>query len=264
MTNQRLANEPAGRVVGVDGCAGGWVAVWSDSDQQGFKSSLYGDIAAVFESHRDAERLLVDIPIGLAASTARDCDRLARRRLGARGSSVFPAPCRAVVDYRQREGEAATYTRANEIQQAHLGAGISQQAWNITPKIAAMDGFLRDESPEVDVFESHPECCFATLNDGYPVAQPKADQRGRAARFGVLAAWAEGWQSCYETALDRYFRKAVARDDIVDALVLCVAGQQSLASMPTEPPEDERGLSMEIVAPAIEPAWQQYTTLAER
>jgi predicted RNase H-like nuclease len=264
MTDQQLASEPAGRVVGLDGCAGGWVAVWADPDEQGFKSELYENIASVCNSHTAAERLLVDIPIGLATSSARECDRIARRRLGARGTSVFPAPCRAVVDYRQREGGAATYTRANEIQQENLGSGISQQAWNITPKIAAVNAFLRDESPEVDVYESHPEYCFAALNDGYPVAQPKSEKRGRAARFGVLAEWAESWQSCYEDALEEHYRKDVARDDIVDALVLCVAGQQSLASVPTEPPEDERGLPMQIVAPAIEPAWQAYTGLAER
>lgn len=264
MADQRLASEPVGRVVGVDGCAGGWIAVWADPDEQGFKNRLYDDIAAVFESHRGAERFLVDIPIGLASSSPRECDRLARRRLGARGSSVFPAPCRAVVEYRQREGEAATYNRANEIQQVHLGSGISQQAWNITPKIAATDTVLREGSPAVTVYESHPECCFAAFNDGYPIAQPKSDQRGRAARFGVLAEWAAGWQSCYESSLDAYFRKDVARDDILDALILCAAGQQSLASVPVEPPVDERGVPMQIVAPAIEPTWQQYATLAER
>jgi len=261
---QRLTNEPTGRVVGVDGCAGGWFAVWSDSDNGALQHALYKELSGVFAAHSHADRLLVDIPIGLASSTARECDRLARRRLGARGVSVFPAPCRAVVEYRQRAGPTATYERANEIQREQLDAGISQQAWNITPKVAAMDLFLREESPAVDVYESHPEWCFMALNDGYPIAQPKADQRGRAARFGVLATWADGWQSCYETAVEAHFRKDVARDDIVDALVLCVAGQQSLQSVPVEPPVDERGVPMRIVAPAIEPLWQAYTELAGR
>lgn len=262
--HQRVAAEPSGRVVGVDGCAGGWVAVWSDSDRQGFTSRLYADSRSLFAAHTDAERLLVDIPIGLAASSARECDRIARRRLGTRGSSVFPAPCRAVVEYRKREGEAATYEQANSIQREQLGAGISRQAWNITSKIAAIDTHLQDELQAVDVYESHPELCFAALNDGYPIAQPKSSQQGRAARFGVLAEWANGWQSCYETALDEQYRKDVARDDIVDALVLCVAGQQSLASVPADPPVDECGLPMGIVAPDREPVWAQYTGLAER
>ncbi|ATW87357.1 putative RNase H-like nuclease [Halohasta litchfieldiae] len=264
MTDQRLAGESTGRVVGVDGCAGGWFAVWTEPDEHGFESGLYVDISALFEAHGDADRLLVDIPIGLESSTARDCDRIARRRLGARGTSVFPAPCRAVVEYRQQEGEAATYERANEMQREQLNSGISRQAWNITPKIAAMDTYLRADSPAVDVYESHPELCFAALNDGYPIPQPKSSQRGRAARFGVFAEWTAGWQSCYEDALAAYYRKDVARDDIVDAMILCAAGQQPLASVPAEPPVDKRGVPMQIVAPAIEPSWAQYTTLAER
>ena len=264
MTDQRLITEPTGRVVGIDGCAGGWFAVWFDAETRRLQHELYEDVSAVFAEHGDADRLLVDIPIGLETASSRECDTLVRRRLGARGVSVFPAPCREVVEYHQREGGAATYDRANEIQREQLNAGISRQAWNITPKIAAMDDYLRSESPKVDVFESHPECCFAALNDGYPIAQPKSDERGRVARFGVLAAWTEGWESCYEAALDEYFRNAVARDDIVDAMVLAVAGRQSLQSVPAEPPVDERGLPMQIVIPAVEPAWAPYTDLADR
>lgn len=261
---QRLTSEPTGRVVGVDGCAGGWFAVWSAGDREALQHALYKDLTDLFADHAAADRLLVDIPIGLASSTARECDRLARRRLGARGVSVFPAPCRAVVEYRQRAGTTATYERANEIQREHLDAGISQQAWNITPKIAAMDLFLREESTAVDVYESHPECCFAHLNSGYPIAHPKSGNTGRAARFAVLDQWTDNWKPNYKSACEKYYFNQVARDDIVDALVLAVAGRQSLQSVPAEPPVDERGLPMQIVAPAIEPAWQAYTELAEQ
>lgn len=265
MTDQHQPNgESTGRVVGLDGCAGGWFAVWSDTDQQSLQSKLYENLADVFADHGEADRLLVDIPIGFESSTARECDILARRRLGARGVSVFPAPCRAVVEYRQREGTAATYERANEIQRKHLESGISQQAWNITSKIAAMDESLRHKSLAVDVYESHPECCFAALNDGYPIAHPKSSQTGRAARFAVLDDEIAGWKSCYQVACEDYYFNQVARDDIVDAMVLCAAGQQSLASIPAEPSVDQCGLPMQIVVPAVEPVWTQYTALAEQ
>jgi|AntRauMinimDraft_4_1070384.scaffolds.fasta_scaffold00044_6 predicted RNase H-like nuclease len=263
--DSRLTPEPTGRVVGVDGCVGGWFAVWADgSDGDGLQHALYKGLRGLFADHSEADRLLVDIPIGFESSTARECDRLARQRLGSRGVSVFPAPCRAVVEYRQQAGEAASYDRANEIQREHLDAGISQQAWNITDKIAAMDRYLREESPPADVYESHPELCFARLNRGYPIAHPKSGAIGRAARFGVLDEWTENWESIYKDACEEYYFNQVARDDIVDALVLCAAGQQPLASVPAEPPVDDRGLPMRIVAPAVEPAWQPYTELAER
>jgi predicted RNase H-like nuclease len=242
--------------------------VWSDADRQGIESELYEDLSDVFADHREADRLLADIPIGLESSTSRECDLLARRRLGIRGVSVFPAPCRRVVDYRQRDGDEVTYNRANEIQRENLDSGISQQAWNITDKIAAMDTYLRgessaDESPAVDVYESHPECCFAALNDGYPIAHSKSSQTGRAARFAVLDEAVSGWQSCYEAACEDYYFNQVARDDIIDAIVLCAAGRQPLESMPEEPPEDN-GLPMQIVVPKTEPAWVQYLLLAEQ
>ena len=261
----RLDTDPEGRVVGVDGCAGGWVAVWTDGDSDAsLQHGLYPSVDDLVAAHGDAARLLVDMPIGLASADSRECDRLARKRLGARGSSVFPAPCRAVVEYRQQTGEAASYDRANELQREQLGAGISRQAWNITDKIAAVDRSLREKSLAAHIVESHPELCFAQLNRGYPIAHPKSSETGRAARFAVLDTVLDDWQSVYKSACEEYYRNQVARDDIVDALVLCAAGQQPLTSVPAEPPVDERGLPMRIVAPDIEPAWSQHVDLAER
>ncbi len=260
--DSQLTAELTGRVVGVDGCAGGWFAVWADGE--GLRHGLYKNVRDLFAAHDDADRLLVDMPIGFESSTARECDRLARQRLGSRGVSVFPAPCRPVVEYRQQAGEAASYARANRLQREFLDAGISQQAWNITEKIAAMDRYLREESPAVDVYESHPELCFCCLNSGYPIAHPKSGETGRAARFAVLEEWTDNWEPIYKSACEKYYFNQVARDDIVDALVLCAAGQQPLASVPAEPPVDARGLPMRIVAPDLDPAWTDHADLAER
>jgi len=257
-----MATQPA-NVVGVDGCAGGWFAVQSTAAGT-LDSDRYETFAAIVDAHATADRILVDIPIGLPESDPRECDSLARERLGARGRSVFPVPCRAVVEYADEAGDDDSYDRANEIQRDHLDRGLSKQAWNITPKIAEVDRLLREDSPAVEIAESHPECCFAALNDWYPVAQPKATAAGRAARFGVLDDSLDGWRDCYETALDDYYRKHVARDDIVDALALVAAGRQPLTSLPAEPPRDTAGLPMQIVVPDREPTWQQHVSLAAR
>ena len=250
-------------VVGVDGCASGWFAVWHAESGE-LRSDRYDDFAAVVADHAAAERVLVDMPIGLPTDEPRACDSRAREYLGARGRSVFPVPCRAVVEYVTDAGDDTTYEHATELQRDHLDSGLSKQAWNITPKIAAVDRLLREASPTVDIVESHPECCFAALNDGYPVAQPKGQQAGRAARFGVLDDRLTGWQGCYEAALNDHYRRDVARDDIVDALVLVAAGQHKLGSLPTEPPTDDAGLPMQIVLPDIEPSWRQFVDLADR
>lgn len=250
-------------VVGVDGCAGGWVAVWPTA-AGGFESDRYDEFAAVVDVHATAERILIDMPIGLPETEPRECDSVARERLGARGRSVFPVPCRAVVEYAIEADEDAEYGQANELQRENLGSGLSKQAWNITPKIAEIDRLLHEESLAVDIVESHPECCFAALNDWYPVAQPKATASGRAARFGVLDSDLAGWRACYEAALDDYYRKHVARDDIIDAMALVAAGQHSLTSLPTDPPTDAAGLPMQIVVPDIEPSWHQHLPIAEQ
>ena len=248
--------------VGVDGCAGGWLAV-SSTAAGDLESECYETFSAVVDAHATADRLLVDMPIGLPDTDARECDSMARKRLGARGRSVFPVPCRAVVDY-AREADDASYDRANEMQREQLGSGLSMQAWNITPKIAEIDRVLREKSPAIDIVESHPECCFAALNDWYPVAQPKATAAGRAARFGILDDELDGWRACYEAGLDDYYRNTVARDDIVDALALFAAGRRSLTSLPAEPPRDDAELPMQIVVPDCEPSWEQHVELAER
>ncbi len=50
--------------VGVDGCPDGWIAVvYSDADFVG--ASFYENISDLWDDHSDAERILVDIPIGL-------------------------------------------------------------------------------------------------------------------------------------------------------------------------------------------------------
>ena len=251
-------------VVGVDGCAGGWFAVWTADGDEPPRSGRYESIEAVVDDHAAADTLLLDMPIGLPDSEPRACDSAARQRLGARSSSVFPVPCRAVVDYVQREGDTAAYDHANTLQREQLGSGLSKQAWNITPKIAAVDTVLRNEHPTPNIRESHPECCFAALNDWYPIAQPKSTASGRAARFGVLDSELDGWRDCYQTALDEHYRKHLARDDIIDALVLVAAGQHALTSLPAEPPTDQAGLSMEIVVPAVDPSWHQHLSVAEQ
>jgi len=263
-----LGSEPVPRcvtepVVGVDGCAGGWFAAWIAADDT-LHSRRYESIEAVVDDHNAADTLLVDMPIGLPDSEPRACDSVARQRLGARSSSVFPVPCRAVVDYAVEAGDTADYDNANTLQREHLGSGLSKQAWNITPKIAAVDTLLCERSPAVDIRESHPECCFAALNDWYPIAQPKSTTNGRAARFGVLDSELDGWRDCYETALAEHYRKHLARDDIIDALVLVAAGQQARTSLPADPPTDGAGLPMEIVVPVVDPSWHQHLSVAEQ
>src|SRR5207245_10269384 len=78
------------RQVGVDGCRAGWIAVTRTGGR--LVHSVHARITDVVAAFPRAERIFVDVPIGLPSATApvRDCDRLAREVLGARRPRVLP------------------------------------------------------------------------------------------------------------------------------------------------------------------------------
>src|ERR687886_2079559 len=84
-------------VVGVDGCPAGWIAIRLDLAAGGWRADVHRTFAELLDANRDAAAIGVDIPIGLAETGARACDRAARARLGARRSSVFTPPTRRLL-----------------------------------------------------------------------------------------------------------------------------------------------------------------------
>jgi predicted RNase H-like nuclease len=88
----------AGRpIVGVDGCRRGWVAV-AENVAEKVCGTVYERFEDLLADLPSARVIAVDMPIGLLDKGARDCDLQARRRLGPRGSSVFPVPIRPVLE----------------------------------------------------------------------------------------------------------------------------------------------------------------------
>lgn len=267
---RRIARESkAVTWVGADGCPAGWfAAVMEDGALSG---AVFDDIDALWAAHADAECIFVDVPIGISEAGRRACDEDAKRLLGARGSSVFFTPGRDVVEVYRRDGD---YDEANEISREATDAGLSIQAWNIVPKIEELDSFLREDEGDgrLDtVLESHPECCFLSLN-GQPLAYSKSSEVGLAQRRTLLdSAWSgiEGEpDAVYRDALDRYPRSDLARDDVLDATALALVAAKcegeyvhlpdgSQTGVPgsepgatgSEPgvPTDEAGLPMQIV-----------------
>ncbi len=117
-------------------------------------------------SHRAAR---VGIPRGRC--------RGARRRVGPRRNSVFPAPARAVLG-------ATTYPEACARSRQASGKAISKQLFNILGKIAEVDALVTPALQERFV-EMFPEWSLAVLA-GAPMAQPKTTAAGRAERAAAL------------------------------------------------------------------------------
>ncbi|POG54841.1 DUF429 domain-containing protein [Haloferax marisrubri] len=252
-------------VIGVDGCRSGWVCAVAAAD--GLSVRVVPDFDAVWElaRERDAARVLVDIPVGLPDSARRACDREARELLGSRAATVFFAPVRAVLD-------ADSHEAASAANRERTGAGLSIQAWHLVPKIREVDAVLR-ETPRARerVFESHPELAFAAFA-GEPLSESKSTPEGRTRRLDVLRTAFDGGEArvgdgddgseadstgsrdldaerAYRETLDRTLRRDVARDDVLDALVLAAAARRPLGTLPSTPPVDAAGLEMAIRVP---------------
>jgi predicted RNase H-like nuclease len=253
---RRVAHEPVS-LVGVDGCAAGWLAVVRSEATLDW--GVYDSLAGVV-ADTDPDRLLLDIPVGLPTAGRRTCDEAARDCLGSRASTVFYTPVRDVLD-------ADTHAAASDANRAATGYGLSIQAWHIVPKIRAVDAYLRERPHLVGVDdggdgrtrdpaaavvrESHPELCFAALNGGEPITAPKSGEAGREARLAVLDEALPEGRRLYHDVLEETYRKHVARDDVLDALVLAGVADRPLDPLPADPPLDAVGLPMEIVAPGL-------------
>ena len=228
-------------VAGADGCRGGWICVMAGVAAQGrlvLKDvAVLRDFAALLGWTQSCAAVAVDIPIGLSADGRRKADFEARRRLGARRSSVFPAPPRFVLGL-------SDYDAANAASWSKYGRGLQKQSFNILPKIREADASLRPEM-QSRIVESHPEVCFWALAGDEPMRHPKRKREGQAERLRLL-------ESVYgDTVRTLAPPKSAARDDLYDACVLAWTASHVAAGtavhLPARPQRDELGLRMEIV-----------------
>ncbi len=228
--------------LGIDGCRAGWIGVGIDA-QNVVRWAVSPDLKGLLIGEPAFALALVDIPIGLADG-ARECDRLARQRLGPRRSSVFSPPARATL-------AARDYREALRINREHAGTGLSKQAWNIVPKIREADRLLQSR-PDLQgrLRESHPELAFASLNHGQPMQYNKTTLEGQRERLRVLRRYLPTVRGFLNRVLRETLRRDVQADDVLDALVLAILareGRGRLATLPPTPPCDAKGLPMEMV-----------------
>jgi predicted RNase H-like nuclease len=231
---------------GIDGFPGGWVRVTIDSAGR-VEVNLFPD-EVLMPALKDMDLVLIDIPIGLPYKPEhRTCDRIARTRLKwPRASGIFSPPCREALT-------ARSYHEAKEINERILGRKLTLQAYYIGKKIRITDRILQENRNLRDrVRESHPEVCFQALAGGRSMAFPKRTPEGFRERINVLETiWPLAGKAVRET-FTRFPGSGVARDDIVDALVLAVSAGyfgDRLIRIPEQPEYDLQGLPMQITLP---------------
>jgi predicted RNase H-like nuclease len=228
--------------VGVDWTGASWLAVaFGPRDLDGVR--VFDGIGDCWLAYEDrAERLLVDVPVGLVESGAaeRPPERLARSLLGPQADTVVAAPVREAT--RKRRFPAAT--RVNE---RKTGRGLSERAFDAAPAIAAVDELLQELTEARDVVaEAHPELCFRAFA-GDPLDEPKHTAAGYAERMRVLAEYDGEAPPTVQTVAESTAGHEVRIRDVLDALALGYTarpGAGDLRSLPATPTTDATGLPM--------------------
>lgn len=116
------------RLLGVDGCAAGWLVASNDPNGTDLTFRVEQDLAAIIRLVAADEGLaVIDIPIGLPDQEPRACDTAARAFCVPRHNSVFSTPCRATL-------AGATYVEACRLNFEARGKTTTKQLFGNRPK----------------------------------------------------------------------------------------------------------------------------------
>jgi predicted RNase H-like nuclease len=245
--------------LGVDRCPDGWLAVGYSADDTDPDAAVYDTIDGLWNAHADAERIVVDAPIGLRDwgddADSRRCDDLARDVVGPRYRSVFTAPSRPAVD---RAVTGATTLDVSQTNREVTGKGLSVQARSIAPAVHEVDQLLREgDGDPSTLVEGHPEVAFRAFGH-QDLAHSKRTAVGVVDRTRVLRAVPEyghgDWTGLVDSLRER--DQNAGLDDLLDALVLALAAMapdEEFQRLPPDPPTDSEGLPMQMVYRRDEP-----------
>ena len=221
-------------LLGVDGCREGWIVALDDEDDS-VEVRLFRAMREVTDLD-SASLVVVDVPIGLPSTGARECDRQARTMLGPRRSSVFPAPLRSMLS-------AADWEGACQIRYAAEGKRCSRQVFSIINKIREVDE-LMSPARQAQVLEGHPEVSFAALSRR-PLRWSKRRSAGRLERLTLL-------QPVFPEVDSWLARFRGFSSDVIDAFACLWTARRvrkgNALHLPPAQAFDEKGLRMEIVA----------------
>ena len=170
-----MTDRSAPLLAGVDGTREGWIAALA-RPQGTSRLECFPTLEFLLE--QNLQLIIIDIPIGLPSAPARACDIVARRKIGDRRSSVFPAPRREMLG-------APDQLAASQIREELDGRRCSKQLFAILKKIGEADHLI---TPHLQsrVREGHPEVSFTEMNGGRPMSFYKRKPEGAGERLGLL------------------------------------------------------------------------------
>jgi predicted RNase H-like nuclease len=230
-------------VAGADGCKRGWFRAARETGSGELRFDVFREASELLRAPPSPRVLGLDIPIGLPKSGARACDLEARLVLGARRSSVFPAPIRPAL-------RAETRAQASEITLRCDGRRVSSQAFALYRKIHEVDRLLvTSGEARARIREVHPEVCFWAWNGGEAMRAAKKTPAGRRQRRQLAEKWLG--VGAWARARKSFLARDVADDDLLDAIAALWTATRiaegRARTLPEKPPVDATGLRMEIV-----------------
>lgn len=223
--------------IGVDWMKKKWLAAELCGDVATLKS--FDDVESLCLYYSDADKILIDVPIGLSSSPKESFmrpDGAARNflKVAARKSSVFNTPTREMV-------YADSASSAWEIK-LKTGAKISKQGLGILPCIRQVDVFLQAHPIwKTRLIESHPECAFQALNDGNGLAFSKHKEPGIALRCRILEKYVSNVYDLIETVGKKEHK------DVLDALCLAATAKLGFKPINEQVFFDKFNIPMQIV-----------------
>ncbi|RRO19631.1 DUF429 domain-containing protein [Flavobacteriaceae bacterium 14752] len=227
--------------IGLDACKMGWCGIGQIDG--GLIWDCFKSLEDLIKDYPQIKLILIDIPIGLSSKHFnRTIDVKARTYLNKRKSSIFSPPCREAL-------YTKNYKEALEFNRKITGKGISIQAYNISPKIKAVDEWLNTKPKDLDIYEAHPELCFKSLNNNKDLKYSKHDKTGLKERQNLLFTLDQNLKSIYEDFLKTYKRKQIKPDDILDAMALYLIAkkQRPLQYISDKNNKDATGIPVQIV-----------------
>ncbi|MCW3167034.1 DUF429 domain-containing protein [Chryseobacterium sp. 09-1422] len=211
------------KLIGIDGCKYGWVAVSMKSDT----ADLFKSLADLINFYPESSMFMIDMPVGLSNIDLkeRNCETIARKILSKkRKPSLFSVPCRESI-------YASTYEEANQINREIIKKGISKQSWGIVQKIREVDQLLQNNRSLVrKIKESHPEVAFHFLNSQQSMEYNKKTAEGQQERLQVLKSFSDRAEVIFNNSMSNFKRKHVSADDILDSICLAVTLEEMINS----------------------------------
>lgn len=230
-------------VAGVDGCPAGWLMVKYVSGT--FYYQIHQHFDELASANPNLARILIDIPVGLASPRyPRTIDQKLRKQLGRRSSTVFNTPVRAAI-------YAPNFRGARSVNKQLTGKSLSIQSLHLIDKIKQVDQYLmKAVSKTPKIYESHPELCFKSLNQGNTLLSKKTTKEGLRDRLSLLCSYEPSIKYHYQDIITGTLRKRVRRDDIIDAFCLCLINKMALHKklqfLSDEHVKDEQGIEIKI------------------